>query len=116
MTEDDAARSYRECIERMLCAALEHFTRTGSQAMLFEDLEAKMSRDAGVVWPEGVQPVVIAPLKNVIDQWALNEPARAFCQAMLDASDGRATYEQARGVLRRLTTAQSLPPSSSTMH
>lgn len=116
MTDDAARKLYADTIERMMRAALEHFARTGSQGMLFADLEEKMSKQAGVVWPDGVRPVVIAPLRNVVNEWALNEPARAFCQAMIDATDDRATYEQTRAVLRRLTHAQPLAPDSETLH
>ncbi|HMJ16595.1 MAG TPA: hypothetical protein VK524_34510 [Polyangiaceae bacterium] len=94
---------YTKCLDAMAEAA-QRWVREHPFAgpLQFTDLEQEMARRAG---RPGDRVAVIAALADVLDRWAANADTRSFLQALVTASDGQATFLQARALVAQATQA-----------
>jgi hypothetical protein len=91
---------YIECIERMYKAAREWLAAHPCAQLTFIDIEAEFARRAGL--PAGTKVAVGCDLQTAIPLWACSDDARAFLQAMEDASNHEATVLQAQVIVAQL--------------
>ncbi len=93
----NTAESYIECARIMVKAAQQWLREHPfAEPLRFTDFENSIT---SAVHLEGKSVAIAVSLDTVVDLWAANADTRAFLQAMVEATNGEATFMQAKAVV-----------------